>query len=597
MRVQNQPIKRSLVFHLVWTLVGACTHAWATELRYGTLEAEIRSDTTLDSRFTNQIAIFGDAVVDLAPGEELVSGVQLFESSDLRVSDGSILQGVRLTDESRLGSSNGSITGVRLEGASTGEISGGDIHGWVTTWDSSTLHILGGRFEGVLVSHGSSGISFSGGEMGLFNAYDASKVQVSGGSFSSYFSVNDNVTANVADGSFATPSYRANGSSWSKITAGEIGSLRASDSSILQLAGSTMADYVVAENSASVFISGGVADGLSVGSAVHWSGGRLSGRISVYDTLSVYGANLELRDHRLTGTLADGTDIDVLLDVREQGRVNLLGSELVPVPPPAPNVVTQPRVQQPPWRPEVVTSAQAFLSDARTSTSGGPPENPVLVHNTPNESGSLYVWMEPDAAETLIGVDLVAAAATPGVVQFTDATVLNPAVTVPGLGLELPRWEHTGGRLIEEYPVSGLSFNGFNVMKGTGLTAATTADDSGAVLFARVDYEVLGEGATDVYLMIGDKGISPKGRSSVEIEVLFGADETGVPLNGEYDRMSRSLVADATIVVTGSGFVVVPEPCALVLALVGVIAILFRGYMPSQGFGRLVRSTGRFSAE
>jgi len=353
--------------------------------------------------------------------------------------------------------------------------------------------------------------------------------------FNSYFSVNDDVMVNVTEGSFATPSYRANGSSWSKITAGEIGSLRASDSSIVQLAGSATVDYLIAEGSASVFVSGGVAGGLHGGGTVHWSGGRLGGEIRVYGTLSVYGSNLELRGKRLTGTLADGTDIDVLLDVSEgtQARVNLLGSDLVPVPPPAPTVVAPPREQQPPWRPDVVTSAQIFLSDARASASGGPPENPVLVHDSPNESGSLYVWIEPEAEEILRGVDLVVAATTPGVVQFTDATVLNPAVTVPGLGLEFPRWEYTGEKLIEEYPVSGVSFNGFNVMKGTGLEAATTADGSGPVLFARIDYDVLGEGATDVYLMIGDKGIVSKGRSSVEIDIVFGADETGAPLNAE----------------------------------------------------------------
>jgi len=156
---------------------------------------------------------------------------------------------------------------------------------------------------------------------------------------------------------------------------------------------------------------------------------------------------------------------------------------------------------------------------------------PSVVHFDTQTTGSIYIWAETDAGETLKNWSLRVKSTDSGVLGFTSSTVYNPEL---GTSDDV-RWEYT----IEPTSSSEVSeeFMGFTLTAdpdnlGHGIGPGTTDDDSyyygpndgsGAWLLAKLDYTIdTAAGATDLFLQIGVLGLNNEGESSSDTTVLFG---------------------------------------------------------------------------
>ncbi len=225
--------------------------------------------------------------------------------------------------------------------------------------------------------------------------------------------------------------------------------------------------------------------------------------------------------------------------------------------------------------------ASIFISSA--TTPGSVTQNETEIINiSGGGSGSLGIWVMPSSGQNLHGIDLNLRVVEDGgnAIDITDATVLNPTITGAG---GTKRWFDDGsisGVNVESNSsdlvtgMIGVTTTGTSTTgEGTGLDEANGADDplfdagSGAYLFAIVDYDIINPGDTaDLFLQISDAGIADTVGSVTA--VVFGSADSPLDASHLADRNIDSDTADATAAV--------PEPGALLLATLGLLALGFR---------------------
>jgi hypothetical protein len=228
-------------------------------------------------------------------------------------------------------------------------------------------------------------------------------------------------------------------------------------------------------------------------------------------------------------------------------------------------------------------ATNVWLSTSDTSSDVGV----AMAMNLPNSSGQLHVWARPDAGENLANISLNVESSVDGVIAFTGATMVNPYLGNAGpLGgnKDVFRYEFANDsssdpplNIADPNRIEGLQ--GFTVSNGSviglgfgpGTTALPDPDydaQNNSWRIGSVDYDAI-SGHTDIYLTIGENGINNAGGDSADTDVIFG-DSDDTPLNGEDGRGQRSSRPDGSISV-------IPEPSSVVLALMGLLGLVFYG--------------------
>lgn len=210
--------------------------------------------------------------------------------------------------------------------------------------------------------------------------------------------------------------------------------------------------------------------------------------------------------------------------------------------------------------------ASAGVSDIFVSFSGfgdgGAATNTMNVNLAEGDSGTAYIWIN-DTFSLDTGAFLDITNTDTSVIQFTDATVFNPDIEVAGVDIN-NRWQSvtnddpadpnlnlTAGFIDELF--------GFSVNEGTGILPTQTSSDavsdalhdpsSNAFLFASIDFQVVGEGSADIFLLGGDGLIV---NNNVELNPVFGA---------------------ANVLVKPAG---IPEPASATILMLGMVGMVAR---------------------
>jgi|GEM_PF-3250272 len=172
----------------------------------------------------------------------------------------------------------------------------------------------------------------------------------------------------------------------------------------------------------------------------------------------------------------------------------------------------------------VASQAQtAFYSGVSTVGGGVVNSNPSVLHNLSDGSGSLYIWVT-DQERVNQSFALNSISDTSGVIAFTGATVYNPNIIGP-----VNRWTgvSSGGTSAN----SVMNFNAVAVTNATGIDPANgVLDDlydtiSDAFLFARLDYNIIGLGTTNLSLSEGSTLIVDGG---AQVPFSFGSAQITV---------------------------------------------------------------------
>jgi hypothetical protein len=186
----------------------------------------------------------------------------------------------------------------------------------------------------------------------------------------------------------------------------------------------------------------------------------------------------------------------------------------------------------------------SWLDDVGTLPSGldldhGPaaPGNPVVDLPTQSSTGSLWIWLHNDARLQSVAYDVMTT--NPGVIRFTGAEVFQYDLLVaPGVDIG-DRWNlPTSPGMISGDGQKIINMSAVNVDK-SGLDPTTRNFDQGwdalanpgpapgAALFARIDFEAIGGGNTEVMLSMGSTLIVEN--SQVAQTQFSGATVTVVP--------------------------------------------------------------------
>jgi len=207
------------------------------------------------------------------------------------------------------------------------------------------------------------------------------------------------------------------------------------------------------------------------------------------------------------------------------------------------------------------------------------------------DSGELFIWARPDEGQTLLNISLNLRTTTQGAIDLTGVSVLNPVVGAStALGkdyvryeyrldsdAELPYWVAPKSNPSRLDGFGGYSVFGLDVI-GVGFGPNTVATDpwfdaaANAWLVGSVSYDVTGApgATTELFLQIGAQGITDTNLNSPTVNIVFG-NSSDPPLNAEANRGVNSATADATIMV------VIPEPSAVVLAVLGMLGLAAHG--------------------
>lgn len=202
-----------------------------------------------------------------------------------------------------------------------------------------------------------------------------------------------------------------------------------------------------------------------------------------------------------------------------------------------------------------------WLSDIGTVSNGVQTGVHGGVHETASGTGQLYLWLRTNSAvQNLTGVELNLNSTNDSVLDFSSVTIDNPEHVIGGCSSSTSgcRWHFTTDTTPTTGPDEITGFNAGVITNGTGLGAdGVTAGDSlfdataDAWLIATVDYTLLANGATDLYLQIGDNGIAGIGEEASDIDVVFG-DPTDASLNAQTERNTNSATADSVFRVGGA---------------------------------------------
>jgi hypothetical protein len=157
---------------------------------------------------------------------------------------------------------------------------GGDA--WVR--DSSVFSMIGGSIQGDLRPSDSSTTNVFGGRVRVdVDARESSTLNISGGDFDEIINARDQSVVNISGGSV----YHDEGAS-----------LQVFNSATVNISGGSFARTLYVWDSGQLNLSGGSFDGNLI-------------TVQSGASVDVYGYNLQLADHLLTGTWADGTPIDL----------------------------------------------------------------------------------------------------------------------------------------------------------------------------------------------------------------------------------------------------------------------------------------------
>jgi hypothetical protein len=172
-------------------------------------------------------------------------------------------------------------------------------------------------------------------------------------------------------------------------------------------------------------------------------------------------------------------------------------------------------------------------------------------------SGSAYLWIDQSyRIDTGAFLDILNSHAD--VLSFTGAEVFNPSIVLASNGTPInSRWQSVGPGTISSTLIDEL--RGFRVIGGTGISPTQTSamgntlvDSlydplSSAFLFARIDFDVVGQGSSTISMRSGAGLIVDQG---VQLNPTFG-----------------SIVLNATAV---------PEPSSLMLVCIAAAGLTSR---------------------
>jgi autotransporter-associated beta strand protein len=187
-------------------------------------------------------------------------------------------------------------------------------------------------------------------------------------------------------------------------------------------------------------------------------------------------------------------------------------------------------------------------------------QTPLVNQRPADVGGSLFLWARPDAGLTLNRWSLQIVASNPDVVRFTGAEVesYNPFLTTTAnVPTANRRWDRVGevevatGSFIEngtEYSILP-EVNAFiyrsAVAKGIGPQSTGTPwkdlfynSTATAWLLGRIDYRILGEGTSDIWVRVGPSGVSHAGRSLSQTSLFLGATA-----DGAVDGLPKPIIA------------------------------------------------------
>ncbi len=199
-----------------------------------------------------------------------------------------------------------------------------------------------------------------------------------------------------------------------------------------------------------------------------------------------------------------------------------------------------------------------------------PPQNASeipQVNRGFGNTGSFFIWAEPDASKTLLNWSLNIVSSDPNIVQFTTSSVnsFNPDLnSMPNVR----RWELINEHQSLQVPEPKLErIQGFSLFNqaSSGIGIGTGPDAAGGSmvpdpfaannswLIAQVDY-VTGSipGNAEVFLQIGDAGINNLGEESSMTSVVFGA-LTDTALNASTARKQNSETPELIFTVEDTG--------------------------------------------
>ena len=212
--------------------------------------------------------------------------------------------------------------GVEVSNSTTVNLlSGGSIGYYLEALDTSTVNVSGGTIGDDLYAYDTSEVNVSGGSIGdELYAYSNSTVNVSGGSIGVDLVAHSNSTVNVSDGTIGED-LEARDSSEVTVSGGSIEEdLQTYDSSTVTVSGGSIAGYLYAVGNSEVNVSGG-----SIGDEL-WA--ENTSTVTIFGTgfnfgYGDYASGSDLDWVTLTGTLADGMDIDNLVKIYDSATVTL----------------------------------------------------------------------------------------------------------------------------------------------------------------------------------------------------------------------------------------------------------------------------------
>ncbi len=198
----------------------------------------------------------------------------------------------------------------------------------------------------------------------------------------------------------------------------------------------------------------------------------------------------------------------------------------------------------------VVGQPQIYFSPAGLGQ-GASQGNPSIRADV-GTTGSVYIWVD-DELQIDSGAFLDVINSDSSVVNFTGVEVFNPEITVAGTSVG-QRWEEV---LVGKVSADFLrNFGGLAVSGGTGIVSENTGvpfidslydATAGAFLFARLDYDVVGNGIAQFDMTAGEFGIVNQG-TFVKAQIGLATFVVGQPVDQDF-LLSDLIANDGRIIV------------------------------------------------
>ena len=189
-------------------------------------------------------------------------------------------------------------------------LDGGVIPNSINGYQDSHINVLGGTITNLLGFNENSQAIISGGSIKKLRAWDSSNITVSGGSIDSYLYAHHNSQVNISDGSkgylgaFQDSKVNISGGS-------VVGQLIVDDNSTVNIIGGTVGGILYTYLNGIIYLNG---TGFAVNATPLVNGAKLS----EFGTL-IENGDLDYYTGTITGTLADGVDLDNTFEIYNTG--------------------------------------------------------------------------------------------------------------------------------------------------------------------------------------------------------------------------------------------------------------------------------------